>query len=254
MNAVFDLDAGTNPHTRKWCGDIGVQGIPSYFQDDGSFDYPVVDNKHNSDDRTGFESYRGLLGQVHQLPSGVALNIDLEKVHYLDANLNSIVSIPMLPAETFLPWLYLVGYAARTSWLETFSDIVANWRRHLTDRHYKGLLARLEFLFDEDVEISEKQQAPDVDSFSALIAYISANPDFKTPSVSYNKDGSFEATWVGDTKLRLAVSFIGLKMVRWLYLDARSGIESATTGAGTVPTLMLANILRSYQTLEWIRG
>lgn len=137
--------------------------------------------------------------------------------------------------------------------VDTFKDIVSSWRKHLAEHHFKGLNRRLEFIFEDEPEIGVNQTVPDTASFSAMMAYLAAKPGLKTPSIGFNRDGSFSAIWMGAKKLRVSLDFIGLENIRWVYVDSRNGIEKAITGAGTVTNKILNGVLDSYGAFDWMK-
>lgn len=136
---------------------------------------------------------------------------------------------------------------------DTFKEIVSSWRQHLAEHHFKGLNRRLEYIFEEEPELGVNQLPPDTTSFSAMMAYLAAKPDLKTPSIGFNRDGSFSAIWVGAQKLRVSLEFIGVSNIRWVYVDSRNGIETAITGAGTVTNEILNGVLVSYGAFDWMK-
>jgi hypothetical protein len=137
--------------------------------------------------------------------------------------------------------------------LNQYIDMVRQWKSALQPHHLTGLISRLEFIFEDEPEFELKQKPLSAESFSALLAYIAAKPEFKTPSISYTRDGSFSASWQTDKKVRLTLDFIGLTRIRWVFVDSRQGLDQVISGAGIVPTNMLQGILESYGGLEWMR-
>lgn len=145
------------------------------------------------------------------------------------------------------------AYAPKENTLSQFVEMVKIWKKALQAHHFTGLISRLEFIFEDEPEFGLKQKPLSAESFSALLAYIATKPEFKTPSISYNRDGSFSASWQNDKKIRLTLAFIGLTRIRWVFVDSREGLEQAISGAGTVTNNMLQGILESYGGLEWMR-
>lgn len=137
--------------------------------------------------------------------------------------------------------------------LSQYVDMVKTWKSTIQPHHFAGLNSRLEFIFEDEPELGLKQKKPNDESFSALLAYIATKPEFKTPSISYNRDGSFSASWQTDKKVRLTLDFIGLTRIRWIFVDSKQGLEQVISGAGIVPNNMLQSILDSYGGLEWMR-
>lgn len=137
--------------------------------------------------------------------------------------------------------------------IDQFKDMVRIWRFALKPHHFTGLISRLEYIFEDEPDLSPKQKQLNPESFSALLAYVATKPEFKTPSISYNRDGSFSASWQTDKKIRLTLDFISLTRIRWVFVDNHQGLEQVISGAGIVTNNMLQGILESYGGLDWMR-
>ena len=146
-------------------------------------------------------------------------------------------------------------FAVRTrKTLDKFKDEVVAWRTKLAANHIASLTRRLEYLFEDEPELSPKQAAPSLDSFSVLLAYLARHPEIKTPSIGYNRDGTFSAVWVGDTKLRVTLDFMSPTSIRWIFVDSRNGIKESITGAGIVSLDILSGVLDVYGATDWMRA
>jgi hypothetical protein len=122
-------------------------------------------------------------------------------------------------------------------------------------RHISGLMKRLDYLFEDEPESSGSQELPDINSFGMLLAFLARHHEVKTPSLGYNRDGVFSATWVGDQKLRVTLDFMSSSSVRWIFVDSREGLKKAITGAGIVPIDdILTDVLKVYGALDWMKS
>ncbi len=144
-------------------------------------------------------------------------------------------------------------YRARST-LDRFKNEVLAWHSKLTERHIAGLNKRLEYLFEDEPESSNSQALPDISSFGVLLAFLARHPDVKTPSLGYNHDGIFSATWIGDHRLRVSLDFISPASIRWIYVDSREGLKDAVTGAGIVTIDILAGVLDVYGASNWMNS
>ena len=140
------------------------------------------------------------------------------------------------------------------STVDRFKNEVLAWHSQLTERHIAGLNKRLDYLFEDEPESSKSQALPDINSFGVLLAFLSRNPEIKTPSLGYNRDGMFSATWVGDQKLRMSLDFVSSSSIRWVFVDSRDGLKNAVTGAGIVPLDILAGVLDVYGARSWMKS
>lgn len=135
--------------------------------------------------------------------------------------------------------------------VDTFKGILGSWRNHLAAHHVQGLHRRLEFIF-EDERMLENQLRLTY-SFSAMLAYLATRPELRTPSIGYNRDGSFSVVWSSEKKLRVTLDFVGVDSIRWVFVDSRNGINNAITGAGTVNHQILNRVLDSYGAFDWMK-
>lgn len=158
----------------------------------------------------------------------------------------------LVDASTAYPLPEVLDRARST--LERFKGEVLAWHSHLQYRQIEGLNKRLEYLFEDEPELSKAQATPNMDSFGVFLAFLAQNPDFKIPSIGYNRDGVFSATWVGDKKLRMTLDFISSSSIRWVFVDSRNGLSNAVTGAGIVPLNVLAGVLSVYGAIGWIKS
>lgn len=140
------------------------------------------------------------------------------------------------------------------STLDRFKSEVLAWHSQLNERHIAGLNKRLDYLFEDEPESSKSQALPDLNSFGVLLAFIARNPVYKTPSIGFNRDGIFSATWMGEQKLRLSLDFISLSSIRWVYVDSRNGLKDAITGAGIVPLHVLTGVVEAYGAMDWMKS
>ena len=140
------------------------------------------------------------------------------------------------------------------STLDRFKNEVLAWHSQLSEGHIAGLNKRLDYLFEDEPESSKSQALPDINSFGVLMAFLARNPEVKTPSLGYNRDGVFSATWVGDQKLRISLDFISPSNIRWIFVDSREGLKKAVTGAGIVTLDILAGVLDVYGALGWMKS
>lgn len=140
------------------------------------------------------------------------------------------------------------------STLHCFKNEVLAWHSRLCERHFVGLNKRLDYLFEDEPEISKSQASPDIDSFGVLLAFLARHPELNTPSIGFNRDGVFSGTWAGDKKLRVSLDFISSTSIRWVFVDSRNGLKDAVTGAGMVPLDVLAGILGVYGAWEWMKS
>ena len=99
-----------------------------------------------------------------------------------------------------------------------------------------------------------KQAAPSLDSFGVLLAYLAIHPEFKTPSIGFNRDGTFSAIWSGDKKLRITLDFTSSSSIRWIFVDSRNGIKDAITSAGIVSLAILSGVLDAYKATSWMKA
>jgi hypothetical protein len=140
------------------------------------------------------------------------------------------------------------------STLDRYKNEVLAWHSQLSEGHIAGLNKRLDYLFEDEPESSKSQALPDINSFGVLMAFLAGNPEIKTPSLGYNRDGVFSATWVGDQKLRISLDFISPSNIRWIFVDSREGLKKAVTGAGIVTLDILAGVLDVYGALGWMKS
>lgn len=140
------------------------------------------------------------------------------------------------------------------STLDRFKSEVLAWHSQLNERHIAGLNKRLEHLFEDEPESSKSQALPDLNSFGVLLAFLARHPEYKTPSIGFNRDGIFSATWMGEQKLRMSLDFISPSSIRWIYIDSRSGLKDAITGAGIVPLNVLVGVLEVYGAMCWMKS
>lgn len=140
------------------------------------------------------------------------------------------------------------------STLDRFKSEVLAWHSQLNERHIAGLNKRLDHLFEDEPESSKSQALPDLNSFGVLLAFLARHPEYKTPSIGFNRDGIFSATWMGEQKLRMSLDFISPSSIRWIYIDSRSGLKDAITGAGIVPLDVLAGVLEVYGAIGWMKS
>lgn len=138
--------------------------------------------------------------------------------------------------------------------LDKFKDEVVAWRKRLAERHVVSLTRQLEYIFEDEPELGLKQVAPSLDSFSVLLAYLARYPEFKTPSIGFNRDGTFSAIWSGDKKLRVTLDFMSSLSIRWIFVDSRNGIKDAITGAGIVSPAILSGVLDVYGATSWMKA
>lgn len=141
------------------------------------------------------------------------------------------------------------------STLNRFKNEVLAWHSQLTERHVAGLNKRLDYLFEDEPDSTTSSQAlPNINSFGVLLAFLARHPEIKTPSLGYNRDGIFSATWVGDQKLRMSLDFVSSSSIRWVFVDSRNGLKDAVTGAGIVTLDILAGVLDVYGALGWMKS
>jgi hypothetical protein len=140
------------------------------------------------------------------------------------------------------------------STLRYFKNEVLAWHSRLCKRHFAGVNKRLDFLFEDEPDLSKSQASPDIDSFGVLLAFLAHHPELNTPSIGFNRDGVFSGTWAGDKKLRVSLDFISSTSIRWVFVDSRHGLKGAVTGAGMVPLDVLAGILGVYGAWEWMKS
>lgn len=140
------------------------------------------------------------------------------------------------------------------STLDRFKSEILAWHSQLNERHIAGLHKRLDYLFEDEPETSRSQALPDLNSFGILLAFLARHPDFKTPSIGFNRDGVFSATWMPEPKLRMSLDFISLSSIRWIFVDSRNGLKGAITGAGIVPLDVLAGVLNVYGAMSWMKS
>jgi len=162
----------------------------------------------------------------------------------------SPINSPSL-TENFVTECFAFDYTQSRT-LNRFIEIVSGWKRSLAERQYEGIKKRLEFIFEDEPELSRNQKAPNAESFSALLAYLATNPNFKTPSLSFNRDGAFSASWQTNKTLKLTLEFIDLTRIRWVFVDLHQGLPNVISGAGVVPTTMLQSVLAPYGSFDWI--
>jgi hypothetical protein len=146
------------------------------------------------------------------------------------------------------------GIDRSRSTIDRYKREVLAWHSQLTERHISGLNKRLDYLFEDEPGFSKSQALPDINSFGVLLAFLARHPEIKTPSLGYNRDGIFSATWVGDQKLRISLDFISAASVRWVFVDSRDGLKKAVTGAGIVTLDILAGVLDVYGALGWMKS
>lgn len=138
--------------------------------------------------------------------------------------------------------------------LDKFKDEVFAWRKMLAERRVVSLTRQLEYIFEDEPELGLKQAAPSLDSFSVLLAYLAIHPEFKTPSIGFNRDGTFSAIWSGDKKLRITLDFTSSSSIRWIFVDSRNGIKDAITSAGIVSLAILSGVLDAYKATSWMKA
>jgi len=140
------------------------------------------------------------------------------------------------------------------STLHCFKNEVLGWHSQLSERHFVGLNKRLDYLFEDEPELSKSQASPDINSFGVLLAFLARHPELNTPSIGFNRDGVFSGAWAGDKKLRVSLDFISSTSIRWVFVDSRNGLKDAVTGAGMVPLEVLAGILGVYGAWDWMKS
>lgn len=141
------------------------------------------------------------------------------------------------------------------STIDRFKNEVLAWHSRMNARHISGLMKRLDYLFEDEPESSGSQELPDINSFGMLLAFLARHHEVKTPSLGYNRDGVFSATWVGDQKLRVTLDFMSSSSVRWIFVDSREGLKKAITGAGIVPIDdILTDVLKVYGALDLMKS
>lgn len=138
--------------------------------------------------------------------------------------------------------------------LDKFKDEIVAWRKKLAEGHVVSLTRQLEYLFEDEPDLGLKQAAPSLDSFSVLVAYLALHPEFKTPSIGFNRDGTFSAIWSGAKKLRVTLDFASSSSIRWIFVDSRNGIKDAITGAGIVSLAILSGVLDVYKATSWMKA
>lgn len=138
--------------------------------------------------------------------------------------------------------------------LDKFKDEIFAWRKKLVDKHVVNLTRQLEYIFEDEPELGLKQAAPSLNSFGVLLAYLAIHPEFKTPSIGFNRDGTFSAIWSGDRKLRITLDFTSSSSIRWIFVDSRNGIKDAITGAGIVSLDILSGVLDAYKATSWMKA
>lgn len=140
--------------------------------------------------------------------------------------------------------------------LQQFLNVLVGWKNVLTARHYSGLKARLEFLFDDDnlAQYEGKQKPPSAYSFSVMLAYLANNPELKTPSITYNFDGEFSAIWNVPKLKRLTIDFISSTKVRWVYIDTKNNMDDSIHVGGVTPMKLLRNSLDVYGDFSWMNA
>ena len=155
-------------------------------------------------------------------------------------------------ADTRLKGYPILDFARKT--LDQFKDEVVAWRPRLAEHHINGLVRRLEYILEDEPEMGSTRIAPSLDSFSVLLAYLARHPEFKTPSIGYNRDGTFSAVWTGDKKLRVTLDSISPTSIRWIFVDSRRGIKDSITGAGIVSLEILTGVIDAYEATNWMKA
>ncbi len=138
--------------------------------------------------------------------------------------------------------------------LDKFKEEILAWRNKIEERHMASLTRQIEYLFEEKPELGPKQLAPSLNSFSVLLAYLARHPEFKAPSIGFNRDGTFSAIWAGDKKLRMTLDFLSPTSIRWVFVDSRNGIRDAVTGAGIVSLDILSGVFDAYGATIWMNA
>lgn len=138
--------------------------------------------------------------------------------------------------------------------VDKVKEEILAWRNKLEERHMVSLNRQLEYLFEEEPELESKQFALSLNSFGVLLAYLARHPEFKAPSIGFNRDGTFSAIWTGDKKLRMTLDFLSSTSIRWIFVDSRNGIRDAITGAGIVPLDILSGVFDAYGATNWMNA
>lgn len=214
------------------------------------FDYDIQGRRVG----LGSHAYESVSGNVRTaLPDNVfrnrVYNPDLGEIHRIPPH---VLQEQVLSVET--GWNYFEQVDRTRKTLDKFKNEVVAWRKKLAGRHVVSLTRRLEYIFDDEPELERKQVAPSLDSFSVLLAYLARYPEFKTPSIGFNLDGTFSAIWSGDKKLRVTLDFMSSSSIRWIFVDSRNGIQDAITGAGIVSLDILSGVLDVYGATSWMKA
>ncbi len=214
------------------------------------FDYKI----EGRPDGLGCHAYESAPGNVRTtLPENLSRSYvyspDLGELHRIPQHISQqqVLSIGT-------SWNYFEKVDRSRKTLDKFRDEVVAWREKLAGRHAVGLTHQLEYIFEDEPELGPMQAAPNLDSFSVLLAYLASHPEFKTPSIGFNRDGIFSATWSGDKRLRVTLDFLSSSSIRWIFVDSRKGIKQAITGAGIVSLDILSGVLDVYEAALWMKA
>jgi len=90
------------------------------------------------------------------------------------------------------------------------------------ERRIKVLLDKLEF---DDAE------KPDLDSFEALVEFLSNNPRLKMPSIFLDDAGKFDASWRPARDRLVSINFQNLNAIMWLLFVPWEEDEEGTSEA-----------------------
>lgn len=246
------MDGSTAPHAAVVDGAL-VHYYKMQWQNPSEstrFDYDIQGRRVG----LGGHAYESASGNVRTaLPDIVfgkyVYNPDLGEIHRIPRH---ALREQVLSVET--GWNYFEKVDRTRKTLDKFRDEVVAWRKKLAERHAVSLIRRLEYIFEDEPELGLKQVAPSLDSFSVLLAYLARHPEFKTPSIGFNRDGRFSAIWSGDKKLRVTLDFMNSSSIRWIFVDSRNGIKNAIAGAGIASFDILSGVLDVYGATSWMKA
>ena len=99
----------------------------------------------------------------------------------------------------------------------------------VAERHRDSLSRQLDLIFED-----EPETAPSIDSFRALLTYLNDNVAVYTPSIGFNRDGSFSAIWIKGYNWRMTLDFLSQNRIRRTFVDLNERFRGAATGTGIV--------------------
>jgi hypothetical protein len=112
----------------------------------------------------------------------------------------------------------------------SFYEILKRYHNMLTTDMSDKIERRIKILLDS-IEPEEDVDAPDIDSFEALVDFVSSNPRLKMPSIFLDPAGKFDASWRQAADKLVSLRFQNGKEISWLLFVPWEEDEEGTSEA-----------------------